>query len=61
MKTRDQRIRDTFILLADTLVDRFDVIDFLDLPARRCAELTEVDACGLLLADHHDTLTTTTR
>ncbi|CCH33232.1 GAF and ANTAR domain-containing protein [Actinosynnema sp. NPDC047251] len=58
MKTQDQRIRDTFIMLADTLVAQFDVIDFLDVLAHRCAELLDVDACGLLLVDHHDTLTT---
>jgi ANTAR domain/GAF domain len=42
--------------LADTLVDDFDVIDFLDMLAGRCVELLEVTATGLLLADQRGTL-----
>jgi transcriptional regulator with GAF, ATPase, and Fis domain len=45
------RLVDTLVELADTLADDFDVIDFLHLLTDRCAELPEVDAAGLLLAD----------
>lgn len=37
--------------LADTLVDDFDVIDFLQVLAGRCVELLEVAAAGIVLAD----------
>ncbi len=58
MTTQNQHVRDTFILLADTLVADFDLIEYLDLLARRCADLLEVTACGLLLIDHYHILTT---
>ncbi|MFI6826278.1 GAF and ANTAR domain-containing protein [Kribbella sp. NPDC050241] len=45
-----------FIELADTLVDDFDIIDFLDRLATRCSELLGVSACGILLVDHHGAL-----
>jgi transcriptional regulator with GAF, ATPase, and Fis domain len=46
------RLVDTFVELADTMIDDFDVIDFLHLLTDRCVELLEVEAAGLLLADH---------
>jgi GAF domain-containing protein len=46
-----ERLVETFVELADTLIDDFDVIDFLHLLVDRCVELLEVDAAGLLLAD----------
>jgi GAF domain-containing protein len=48
----DRRARDVFATLADTLVDEFDVLDFLDMFAERCVELLDVAAAGLLLVDH---------
>jgi len=56
MTAANQLVRDTFVALADTLVDDFDVIDFLDMLAERCVELLDVTAVGLLLADHRGTL-----
>jgi transcriptional regulator with GAF, ATPase, and Fis domain len=47
----DERLIDTFVELADTLIDDFDVIDFLHLLVDRCVELFDVEAAGLLLAD----------
>lgn len=56
MTTTDRRVRETFVELADTLVDDYDVIGFLDLLARRVVELLEIAACGVVLVDHHGTL-----
>lgn len=52
----DRRLVETFVELADTLVDDFDVIDFLHVLVERCVELLDVDAAGLLLADQHGQL-----
>ena len=49
--SREQRIVETFVELADTMVDEFDVIDFLHRLAERCAELLDCGEAGLLLAD----------
>ncbi|GAB3974093.1 GAF and ANTAR domain-containing protein [Actinoallomurus acanthiterrae] len=56
MTVSDRRVRDVFVELADTLVDDFDIIDFLDRLAARCVELLDVTACGLLLVDHRGNL-----
>ncbi|MCA1693424.1 MAG: GAF and ANTAR domain-containing protein [Actinobacteria bacterium] len=52
----DDRLARTFVDLADTLVDEFDVIEFLHMLVDRCMELLEVSATGLLLADSQDQL-----
>jgi hypothetical protein len=52
----DERLVETFVVLADTLIDDFDVIDFLHLLVDGCVELLDVDAAGLLLADQHGQL-----
>ncbi len=49
--TRDQRLARAFVDLADSLVDRFDVVDMLTLLTERCVELLPVSAAGLLLGD----------
>jgi GAF domain-containing protein len=48
---REQRLMETFVELADTLVDDYDVIDFLQLLAERCVELMEASEAGVMLAD----------
>lgn len=52
----EERLVGTFVELADTLIDDFDVIDFLHLLVDRCVELLDVDAAGLLLANQHGQL-----
>ncbi|MGW6936477.1 GAF and ANTAR domain-containing protein [Lentzea sp. NPDC054927] len=47
----DQRVAQTFVELADTLVERFDSIEFLHVLAERCVELLAVDAAAIVLAD----------
>ncbi len=49
--TREGLISHTFLQLADTLVDDFDIIDLLTILADRCLELVEADAAGILLVD----------
>src|SRR6201999_568622 len=49
--TREQRIVETFVELADTMVDDFDVVAFLHRLAERCVELLDCTEAGLLLAD----------
>jgi GAF domain-containing protein len=45
-----------FVEVADTLVDRFDLVDFLHHVTSSAAEITESTAVGLMLADHDGTL-----
>jgi len=52
----DDRLLATLVELADTLIDDFDVVEFLQLLVDRCVELLEVDAVGLLLADQRGRL-----
>jgi len=47
MTTREERVAQTFVELADTLVAEFDVIDFLHTLADRIVELLDVDAVGI--------------
>jgi GAF domain-containing protein len=52
----DQRITETLVELADTLVLGFDGIDFLHTLTERCVQLLGVDAAGILLVDQQGTL-----
>jgi len=54
--TREHRLVEAFVEAADTLVDDFDVIDFLHTLAKRCVQLLDVDAAGLMLADQKGAL-----
>jgi GAF domain-containing protein len=49
-------LADVFVEMADTLVDDFDVIDFLHVLTERCVHLLNISAAGLLLTDGKDTL-----
>jgi GAF domain-containing protein len=48
--TVGERLAQTFVELADTLVLGYDLMEFLQTLTERCAELLEIDAAGLLLA-----------
>jgi transcriptional regulator with GAF, ATPase, and Fis domain len=48
---REQRLADTFVALADTLVDDFDVLEFLHMLCDQCVALLEVSAAGVILLD----------
>lgn len=49
--TREQRIIETFVELANTMVEEFDVVEFLHRLAARCVELLDCTEVGLLLVD----------
>ena len=51
MKNREEWLAETLVELADTLVEEFDMVDFLSLLARRCVELFGAVEAGLMLAD----------
>jgi hypothetical protein len=46
-----QLLSETFVELTDTMIDDFDVIDFLHVLTDRSVVLLDVSAAGLLLAD----------
>ena len=48
---REQTLIETFVGLADTLVDDYDIIDFMQTLAERCVDLLDVSAAGIMLAD----------
>jgi GAF domain-containing protein len=48
-----EELTDIFVEVADTLVDDFDVVDFLATLTRHAATVSRADSAGLLLADPH--------
>jgi len=50
------QLSDVFVEVADTLVDQFDVIDFLHKLTEHAADISGADAVGLLLADQRGNL-----
>jgi GAF domain-containing protein len=50
------RVAEVFVEFADTLVEEFDVVEFLQMVTTRAAELVDSAAAGLLLADEHGQL-----
>lgn len=47
----EQRLARVFVELADTLVDDFDMLEFLSMLVERCVELLDVSAAGVVLSD----------
>ena len=54
--TRERRLAEVFVELADTLVEEFDVVEFLQSLTERAVELVDTDAAGLLLDDQRGVL-----
>lgn len=55
-KIAPERLAEVFVELADTLVDEFDLIEFLHIVTSRTSDLIEARAAGLLLADNNGRL-----
>ena len=51
-----QKLATTFVNLADTLVDDFDVLDLLQVLVGQCVDLLDAAAAGILLADEQQRL-----
>ncbi|MEU7045793.1 GAF and ANTAR domain-containing protein [Streptomyces varsoviensis] len=49
--SREERLSQAFVELADTLVDDFDVVDLLTTLALHCVDLLNVRSSGVVLAD----------
>ncbi|MCU1359008.1 MAG: two-component system response regulator [Ilumatobacteraceae bacterium] len=55
-RSREALIISTFVSLADTMIDEYDVIEFLGLLAERCVELLDTVEAGIMLADERGNL-----
>ncbi|THG34261.1 GAF and ANTAR domain-containing protein [Glaciibacter flavus] len=53
---REQQLVDTFLSLADSLTEHFDVVDVLDTLAERCAALLEATGVGMLIENARGSL-----
>ena len=51
-----ERVSEVFVELADTLVDDFDLVEFLTTLAHRTSELLRASETGIILADESGTL-----
>ncbi len=53
---REQELLKAFIEFADTIVDEYDVVEFLHRLAVRCVDLVDASEAGIMLADRDGTL-----
>ncbi|MDI6104138.1 GAF and ANTAR domain-containing protein [Actinoplanes sp. NEAU-A12] len=51
-----QKLATIFVEIADTLVDEFDMLEYMHMITERVADLTETPAVGMLLAGHRGRL-----
>ncbi len=51
-----ERLAEVLVEVADTLVDEFDLLEFLHMVTTHTSEVAGVEAAGILLADHHGRL-----
>jgi GAF domain len=56
VRNREQELASTFVMLADSLAEDYDVVDLLDRLASACVRLLGVTAAGLLLDDQQGNL-----
>jgi hypothetical protein len=56
MINQEMKLAETFVELADTLVDDFDVIDFLHTLCARSSEIFNAEGAGLLLSSQRGDL-----
>ncbi len=54
--SREREVTESFVALADSLVDGFDVVDLLIGLTQTCAQLLDIGSAGLLLADQRQVL-----
>lgn len=54
--SREQEVSTVFVQVADSLIDDFDPIEFLEQLCGHCVTLLDVSAAGILLANEKDTL-----
>jgi GAF domain-containing protein len=50
MPEREKLLTETFVALADTLVQDFDMVEFLSMLSGRCVDLFDAGEAGLMLA-----------
>jgi GAF domain-containing protein len=53
---REQRLAEVFVELADTMVEEFDLVEFLQTLTQRAVELVNADSAGLMLDDQRGQL-----
>lgn len=53
---RETLLVETMVQLADTLIDDYDVIEFLDMLSERCVSLVGADEAGIMVSDGRGTL-----
>lgn len=56
--SREQQVSNVFVQVADSLIDDFDVIEFLEELCAHCVSLLDVSAGGILLANERGLLHT---
>jgi transcriptional regulator with GAF, ATPase, and Fis domain len=50
-RSRESVIIETLVQLADTLIDDYDVIEFLGMLSERCVSLVDADEAGIMVTD----------